>query len=156
MKRLLCLFPLFILVLTLCACGEPPTVQSDFFARFTVQKDEISYAGTLQKKGSCMTLTMTEPYTVTGMSFCREDSALSIRYAGHSAEVTSDYLPADTVPTALYNSLSYLEQAAYTGTENGTDHFTLPTPYGDAKLTARDGMPTTLDDPYSGMTFYFE
>lgn len=155
MKRYFLLPILFAVILSLSACGEPPTVQSDFSSAFTASRDNIDYTGTVVKDGTSLTVTLSEPCTVDGMAFCWDDDALSIRYAGHSANANADYLPADSIPAALHYSLAYLPQASYTETANGTDHFKLPTPYGDASLTAVDGVPTTLTDPLSETVFHF-
>lgn len=143
-------------MLFLSSCGEPPTVQSDFSASFTARYEDIDYAGAVTKEDDCLDVILSQPYTVSGMTFCWEGSALSVRYMDHSAGANADYLPADSVPAALHNALAYLPQAAYTGTENGEDRFTLPTPYGDAELTAQDGIPKSLTVPNSGTVFVFE
>ena len=147
---------LCIPVLLLSSCGEPPTVQSDFSASFTARYKDTDYAGTLTKEGDHLAVTLYEPYAAEGMSFCWEDSALSVRYMGHSTKANADYLPADSIPAALHNTLAYLSQASYTGSENKEDRFTLPTPYGNAELTAQDGIPKSLTDPNSGTAFVFE
>nr|WP_316622859.1 hypothetical protein [uncultured Ruminococcus sp.] len=155
MKRIFLLFmtlPLFLL----SACGEPPTVESDCRLAFTAENAELPYAGTVEKNGDTLTVTMSEPYTVQDMAFTYEDSALSINYGGHSTQSSADYLPTDSVPAMLYSTLSYLPQAAYSGTQDGADRFILPTPYGDSELTARDGIPVSLTVPKSALTFSFE
>ena len=156
MKRFLSLGILFVMILLLSACGEPPTVQSDFSASFTASRDDVGYAGTVTKSDASLTVIFSEPAAADGMEFCWENSALSIRYAGHSTQANADYLPSDSIPATLHNTLTYLSQAAYTGTENGEDRFTLPTPRGDAELTAENGVPTSLTDPNDGTFFYFE
>ncbi|MBQ3329665.1 MAG: hypothetical protein IJG87_00635 [Ruminococcus sp.] len=146
------LIPLFLLV----SCGEPPTVQSDFTASFTADHNGSVYRGTVAKEGGGLVVSLSEPYTVSGMEFCWEDSALSVRCQGHCTNANADYLPADSLPASLHNALAYLPQASYLSTENGEDRFTLPTPYGDAALTARSGIPTSLADPNGSTVFYFE
>ena len=155
MKRYMILPILFAVILSLSACGEPPTVQSDFSSSFTVSRGDIDYAGTIAKDGTELTVIFTEPYTVNGTAFCWDVETLSIRYAGHSTQANADYLPADSVPAVLHNALCYLPQAVYTETADGEDHFSLPTPCGDASLTAADGVPTSLTDPLSGTVYTF-
>lgn len=156
MKRLIILPILFAVIFALSSCGEPPTVQSDFTASFTANYDDVDYAGTVTKNGDNLTVTFSAPYTVEGTAFCYEDGTLCIRYAGHSTQANADYLPANSVPAMLHNTLSYLSQASYTGTQDGKDHFSLPTPYGDASFTAQDGIPLSLTAPQSGTVFLFE
>ena len=155
MKRIFLLFmtlPLFLL----SACGEPPTVESDCRLAFTAENAELPYAGTVEKNGDTLTVTLSEPYTVQDMAFTYEGDMLSINYGGHSTQSRADYLPTDSVPAMLYSTLSYLPQAAYSGTQDGADRFILPTPYGDSELTARDGIPVSLTVPKSALTFSFE
>ena len=155
MKRIFLLFmtlPLFLL----SACGEPPTVESDCRLAFTAENAELPYAGTVEKNGDSLTVTLSEPYMVQDMAFTYEGDMLSINYGGHSTQSRADYLPTDSVPAMLYSTLSYLPQAAYSGTQDGADRFILPTPYGDAELTARDGIPVSLTVPKSALTFSFE
>ena len=155
MKRIFLLFmtlPLFLL----SACGEPPKVESDCRLAFTAENAELPYAGTVEKNGDTMTVTLSEPYTVRDMAFTYEGDMLSINYGGHSTQSRADYLPTDSVPAMLYSTLSYLPQAAYSGTQDGADRFILPTPYGDTELTARDGIPVSLTVPKSALTFSFE
>ena len=155
MKRLFCIILSACLILCLSACGEPPTVQTDFAAVFTAQNGGAEYAGTADMTGGCLTVTMTEPYTVQGVTFAYADGTLTIRRGGLSAEADADYLPGGPAD-ALYGVLPYLSQAEYTGTQNGTDAFTVPTPRGAVSLSAVDGFPTALTDPNSGYTFTFE
>lgn len=155
MKRILALSILFILMLTLSACSEPPTVNAEFTAPFSVQYNGIDYAGTVSNSGSSLTLSMTAPYTVQGMVFDYQDSTLSVRYADCAANANADYLPSDSIPSILHNNLAYLAQASYDSSQDGADSFTLPTPYGEAALTAKEGIPTSLTDPKSGIEFTF-
>lgn len=143
-------------MLLLSSCGEPPTVQSDFSASFTTHIDNTNYAGAVVKDHDSLTVTLSEPFTVSGMAFLWDGGSLSMRYAGHKTQANADYLPAESIPAALHNALAYLPQASYTETKNGEDYFTLPTPYGDAALTVRDGIPTSLTDPNCGIAFHFE
>lgn len=151
---LLCiaLLPLFCLA----ACGEPPTVSADFAADFHVTQDETDYCGTLSLDGENLHIEMTEPYTVAGTGFDYAGKELTITAGGHSTQANSDYLPSRAVPSVLHNTLAYLAQAAYTDSEDGADRFTLPTPHGEATLTARDSLPVSLYDPHTKLTFTFD
>ena len=155
MKRILLLF-MTLPILLLCACGDPPAVQSDCRLAFTAHNADIPCAGTVEKDGDTLTVTMSEPYTVQGMIFSYEGETLSIRYGGHSAQANADHLPADSIPGILYGTLSYLPQATYSGTQDDTDRFILPAPCGDCELTAQNGIPVSLTVPKSGLTFSFE
>lgn len=154
MKRLF-LILLCMLMISLSACGEPPTMNSDFTSAFTAEYQGAEYAGTVSKEGDRLTITMNAPYTVQGIAFCYQGDELSIRCADHSTNANSEYLPDSGVPTVLHNTLAYLPQAVYISTESGADTFTLPTPYGDATLTAREGVPQSLTDPHSGIEVTF-
>ena len=155
MKKLLCIACSLIILASLTACGEPPTVNNDFSAAFSARCGDTDYAGTLTKDGDVLTIDMTEPYTVQGITFTYQGGKLSVGYAGHSAEATAGYLPGSCIPSSLHGTLPYLPQAEYTETADGTDHFTLPTPNGAAQLTADNGSLLSLTDP-NGITYTFE
>lgn len=154
MKKLY-LILLILPLLSLTSCGEPPSINSDFSAVFSVQNEEITYTGTLNRCGDQLSITMTEPYTVAGLTFSYTDSQLNVQREHHSTYANADYLPAESIPSALRNSILYITQASYTGSENGTDTFTVETPYGEAALSASYGYLKEITEPHSGMTFRF-
>ena len=156
MKRFLTvLLSTIIFTFPLSACGEPPKVNSDLTAAFTTEYLGADYSGTLNKNGDHMTITMNAPNTARGLVFDYRGDTLSINLGVHSTEADTEYLPYNCIPSVLHNSLAYLPQAAYSGTEDGSDIFALPTPYGNATLTAQNGVPLSLTDPHSGMEFTF-
>lgn len=156
MKRILSLSICLILLFSLSACGEPPTVESNFTVSFTVSRNDTDYAGTLIREEGVLNIQMSEPYTVKGMAYCYQDGELSLSYGGLSTKSSCDYLPDDSIPGALFESLAYLSQATYTESSDGEDSFSLPTPYGNATLTAKDGIPTSLYGLRSKLEFSFK
>ncbi len=146
-----------LLLIILSACGKAPQAKSDFSVAFTAehQDDDTKYTGTLTKSGDRIHITLSEPYTIKGMTFDYQDSELSIERNGHNAITNCRYLPADSLPSTLHNILAELTHAAYTKSENGEDLYTIPTPYGEAELSASDGIPTALTAPESRWKFLF-
>lgn len=156
MKKLLCIL-LLLPILSLTACQkEPPTVQDSFDLTFTVKQDDTDYAGTLTLGDGIMNITMTDPYTIEGMAFTYENGELTIGRGSLGTKANCDYLPAESIPASLYDALTYLSQAVYTESTDGSDSFTLPTPYGNAVLTAENGLPTSLQVPQSDLLFQFQ
>ena len=155
MKRIIILILTTILLLTLASCGSPPTLKTDFSAMFSAQCGDTIYAGTLNKNGDRLTITMKEPYPIAGMVFDYSDGGLSIKSRGHSTNADADYLPANSVPASLRNALLYLPQAGFTGSQGDCDHYAVTTPYGESAMTATDGYPTEITDPHSGICFKF-
>ena len=156
MKRILSLTLCLFMLLCLSACGEPPTVENNFIVSFTVSQGDTDYAGTLTREDGVLNIQINEPYAVKGMAYRFEDGELSIDYGTHSAKASCDYLPANSIPTALFESLTYLPQATYSESNDGEDFFNLPTPYGNATLAARDGIPTSLSGLRSKLEFSFK
>ncbi len=154
MKRLLLILAV-ILIALLSACGEPPTVSTEFDADFAVTQEDIAYKGTLTLSDGTLSVVFSEPYTVQGMAFNYGADGMRITYAGHETAANCDYIPSKAIPQVLHNALAYLPQATYTGSDESGDCFSLPTPYGEATLTAKDGVPTALDDPHAGLRFRF-
>ena len=155
MKRIILIILTLLMIISLASCGSPPVLKTDFSALFSVQSGDTDYAGSLNKDGDHLTITMKEPYTIAGMVFDYSDSGLSIRSKGHSTNADVDYLPDTSVPAALSNALLYLPQASYNASQNGTDSYTVTTPYGEATMTANDGYPTEITEPHSGLSFKF-
>ena len=155
MKRIIILILTTILLLTLASCGSPPTLKTDFSALFSAQSGDTVYAGSLNKNGDRLTITMKEPYPIAGMVFDYSDGGLSIKSRGHSTNADADYLSDNSVPGALRNALLYLSQASYNGSQNGVDSYSVTTPYGEATMTADDGYLTEITEPHSGLCFKF-
>lgn len=155
MKKIITLITTLLLLLSLASCGSPPTLKTDFSAMFSTQIDDMDYAGALNKNGDHLTITMKEPYTISGMVFDYGDTGLSIKSNGHSTNADADYLPDNSIPAALRNALLYLSQASYTGSQNGKDSYTVTTPYGEATMTADNGYLTEVTEPHSGLCFKF-
>lgn len=155
MKRLLFLLTATVLIITLAACGSPPELKTDFSALFSVQSGDTDYTGAFSKDGDHLTITMKEPYTISGMVFDYSDTGLSIKSKGHSTNADADYLPDSSVPAALRNALLYLSQASYNGSQSGSDSYSVTTPYGEATMTASEGYPMEITEPHSGLRFKF-
>ena len=156
MKKRITLFIAVLMLYCMSACGkEAPAIASAYTVNFTVTQDAVQYAGSLQLDGDTMTITMNEPYAASGMSFVYKGEELQIDYAGHSTIANSDYISSLTIPASLHNTLSYSQSAEYQGSDDTGDRYSLPTPYGSAALTAKDGIPTSLCDEHSGLEFNF-
>ena len=155
MKRFFLLMTALLLMLTLSACGEPPTLNTDVAADFSVRYGDADYTGTLTKNADALTVALTAPYTVKGMTFTYRDGNLHLGYLKHSAEVAAGYLPEGGIVSRILHTLPYLPQAEYVETENGVDRFTVPTPSGSARVTAINGDIQTLTVP-GGIAFHFQ
>lgn len=156
MKRIIAVISLISAILCLTSCRtEPPALSDSFSADFSVTDGTTEYSGNLEKTDSGLRVTFSEPYTVSGMSFEYTDEGMSIGSRGLSTLANSDYIPSRAVPSVLHNTTAYISQAAYKGSEDGEDIFTLPTPYGEAELRAINGAPISLSDSPSGLTFTF-
>ncbi len=155
MKRIILLLSAVLLSVVLCSCGEPPTLNTDFSTDFSVTQDDVGYQGTLAVADGALSVDMTAPYTVAGLRFGYDENGLTIGCGGLETVANSDYIPPSSVPAILHNTLAYLPQATYTESSDSGDSFSLPTPYGEAQITAVDGVPKELYDPHSGLTFTF-
>ena len=148
MKKLLCNL-LLLPILTLVSCSrEPPTVQDSFSLHFSVSQDDTDYTGTLNRSDGVMNISMDAPYTVNGVRFTYENGELSIESGTLGTKANCDYLPSGSIPSTLFDAFTYLPQAVYVSSGEGKDAFTLPTPYGDAELFAKDSFPEALNAPY--------
>ena len=148
MKRILSLTAAICIMLSLSACSaKPPALAEAFEADFSAVLGDTEYRGRLTADKASVTLLMTAPYTVEGMSFEYTDEGLSIGRGGMNTEVNCDYIPSTALPSRLHNALAYLESASYAGSRDGGDVYTLPTPYGDAEITADNGLPQKMSLP---------
>lgn len=156
MKRILSLSALICILLSLSACSsEPPSLADAFGADFSTVLGDTEYHGRLSSDNDSLTLLMTAPYTVEGMSFEYTDDGLSIGKGGMNTEINCDYIPSAALPSMLHNALAYLDSSSYKGNDNGEDIYTLPTPYGDAEIRALNGLPRMLTLP-DGAEINFE
>lgn len=148
MKRILSMTALICILLSLSACSaEPPGLADAFDADFSTVLSDTEYRGRLTADNDSLTLLMTAPYTVEGMSFEYTDDGLSIGKNGMKTEINCDYIPSAALPSMLHNALNYLDSASYKGSEDGDDIYTMPTPYGDAEIRAINGLPQMLTLP---------
>lgn len=156
MKRYFCLAILLIMTISLTSCSEAPRVDTGFSAAFATMIGEEEYTGALTVNENNLSITMTQPYTVQGMRFDYHGGALSVGCGGHSVRADTGYLPCESVPSALHETLVYLSQAEYQGSDSSADRFLLPTPHGSADLTAKDGALQAMTIPEYRMEFTFE
>lgn len=156
MKRILSLTVVICILLSLSACSAKPQALAEAFeADFSCVLGDTEYRGRLTADKASVTLRMTAPYTVEGMSFEYTDEGLSVGRGSMKTEVNCDYIPSNALPSRLHNALAYLESASYAGSEDGGDIYTLPTPYGDAEITAENGLPLKMNLP-DGAEINFE
>ena len=145
MKRILSLTAVILILLSLSACSaKPPELAEAFEADFSALLGDAEYRGRLTADKDSLTILMTVPYTVEGMSFEYTDEGLSIGRGGMNTEVNCDYIPSTALPSRLHNALAYLGSASYSDSRDGEDIYTLPTPYGDAGITAKNGLPLKI------------
>lgn len=155
MKRFISLLLMLIILLCLSGCGKPPELGAEFDACFTVTQSDNEYKGSVSLSEGGLEIAFSEPYTVAGMSFDYSDSGMSINYADHGTRANCDYIPAGAIPSALHDTLAYIDKANYLRSEDGADIYSVITPYGEAIIKAADGLPISLEDPYSGLCFNF-
>lgn len=151
----------FRITLTALAClligcsAEPPAAPAAFSANVSVDGAEPPCGGTVEVTEDIVRFTVSEPSTAAGLCYTFTGGELRTSFGDHSAVAPHDYLPAGSVPEALYQCLSYLDTAEYLKTEEGNDTYALSTPYGQATLTVRDGVPTALTAEFAPYTFRF-
>ena len=155
MKRIICLSLAACMLLCLTACAEPPALNREPELGFSVTRDGADWQGTLSLHDGALSIVLTAPYTVAGMRFDYTDEGLCIRRGALGTKANCDYIPSDAVPQELHNALSYLGEAVYSAGDDVEDRYILSTPRGDALLTAREGVPTSLTTPESGSMFTF-
>ena len=154
MKRII-LLPLLILPLLLSSCGEPPKADGDFTAAFTAVKGDEEYAGTVTRSNGNTTVTLSDPYTVNGITCQTDEGRFKLELGNCSATVDSDHLPSDSLPRFLCGSLNNLSLATYVESQEDTDRFILPTDLGNADLTTKGGKISSLEDEHSGWQISF-
>ena len=156
MKRSVCIIASAFVMLGLGACGEAPGVADSFSADFTANVNDTDCAGRITVSGGETLITLTAPRAAEGMSFDYSAEGLSIGFAGMKTLTAADLIPPKALPSVLNETLTYLDGATYRESGENGDVFALPTPYGEALITARGGLPVSLSDPYSGLEVTFE
>lgn len=155
MKCISALLALCICLFCLSGCGAPPALTENFKAVFSVSQDDISCKGTVSLSSEGLSIEMLEPYTVSGVRFDYSENSMSISCSDLSTKANCDYIPAGAIPSVLHNTFAYIRQAEFRRKEGDTDIYAVMTPYGEATIKAADGIPTALEDPYSGLCFEF-
>ena len=154
MKR----FIILLAVLPCCLVGcskEPPTLNDSFTVGFRTAYNDLDLSGELKHDFEGTSITLNEPYTVDGLCFDYAEEQLCVGYSSFETRAGSDYLPEGSLPSRVYDALLYLSQAQYTGSENDVDTFTVPTPQGEATITAAEGIPTGMTLPKSEIKLIF-
>lgn len=146
---------ILLLTLLLCCCAgcraEPP-LHDSFTADFQTTYNGPQWQGTLTRTADGVDMTFFDPYTVSGLRVTYAGDRMQICCGDLTADAGSDLLSEASLPCLLYTTLLYLNQAQYTGDRDGEDHYTVPTPNGEAEITARDGIPASIILPKNHIT----
>lgn len=153
MKRFFCL-PIVILLLALTACGgDTHTLNASYAGSIQSTDGAVNYTAALTADGDTLTLSMTSPENVDGLTYEFCDGELHTSLNGLDTVTPYESLPPSSLPALLYALFSQCDSAKFQSTDNGVDTFILSVGDGDMTVTATDGVPQTL--VYGNRTVYF-
>ncbi len=153
MKRLFCL-PIVVLLLALTACtGSTHTLNASYTGSIQSTDGAVNYTAALTADGDTLTLCMTSPESVDGLTYEFRDGELHTSLNGLDTVTPIENLPPSSLPALLHALFSRCDTAKLQRTDNGVDTFVLSVGDGDMTVTASDGVPQTL--VYGDRTVYF-
>lgn len=154
MKRTISLFTIIMLLFSLTACGSSPALNSSYAGTVEFTDGSLSCVGKLKADGENLTLTITSPENLAGISYEYRDDELHTSLSGLECIIPAEGLPASAIPTLLHELFSRSDEAEYQGTEDGADTYVLHTDAGDMTVTADDGAVQSLT--YGSRTVRFK
>lgn len=152
MKRSV-LILLFSVLILLTACRTTTPVISDTFeAEVTVSGGDFDCAAHLCRTPDSVTLRLTAPETVAGLTYTVSDGELHTSLDDMSCITSSDSLPPSGAPALLCTVISRLGEAVYEESKDGDDTYRLRLCDGEAVIVCRDGIPRTITASFSPYT----
>ena len=153
MKRIICLLLISLTLLTFCACGAPPALNSAYTGEIRYTDGQTDCTADLSADGDTLRLTITSPGNASGLCCEYRGGELHISLNGLDCITSAECLPASALPSLLYECFSQSAEAEYQGADEGVDTYCLHTRSGDMTVTAEDGIPKTLT--YGNRTIRF-
>lgn len=141
MKRLfqIIIFGFMICVLTSCAPPEPE-LNDSFDVPLSIT-GTLDCTAELSRTGDAITLVLTSPDTLSGLSYTYTNGGLTASYNGLSCITDGGALPDTALPRILYAVVTDIKNAAYLRSDEEGDVFQLQ----GATVTLRDGLPVRVD-----------
>ncbi len=144
MKRIISLLSACMLLFCLTACGSAHRLDSSYKGRVEFTDGSLSCTGDLTADGDTLTLSITSPENLSGISYEYRGGELHTTLNGLECVIPADGLPASAIPTLLHELFARSDEAEYQCTDDGADTFLLHTDAGDMTVTAKDGVPSSL------------
>ena len=153
MKRIsICLFAvLAALILSSCS-AKPPELSRDFACEMTAKSPDAEYTGLVTCSVGSVTLSLTSPPEVAGISYTLSDTKLRASLDGLTCITSADSLSPGSLPALICAAMQGLDTAAYVSSENRRDIYTVDTADGAVTVTAENGLPISVtadNSPYS-------
>ncbi len=158
MKKVLCVFAVFVLLL--CGCKPKGTTRvnfKDMTFDFTVQRGEEKtvFAVKTEDGTKKITATVLKPKNIKGILFERKDSDISVSFDGIGYSIPLDKTQNGDV-FALLNDVVLLSDGKEARQENGNFKFKGKTKSGSFELfVTPDGLPLSLITENSEKTYNF-
>ena len=139
MKRsiLICLISA-LLFLTACSHAVP-TLPEEYEADFSASGGELDCGGRITFSEGSLTVEMTSPDTVKGLTYTVADGELSTAYGELSCITDSAGVIPGSVPAVMYEVFTALDKAIYLRSTNEDDIYRLELSSGRAELSFRKG-----------------
>ena len=141
MKRLFFVLLFIPVMCVMTSCAPPtPELKDSFTIPLTVN-GTLDCSADLSRSGDSLTLTLTSPEALAGLSYTYINNALTASYNGLSCITDPSAMPDAALPDILYTIVTDIENAACLRSDEGGDVFQL---HG-ATVTIRDGLPIRID-----------
>ena len=144
MKRIIIIL-LVISAIAFAACShEPPELSRSFVCDLTAESPDAEYTGRVTRSAESVTLSITSPPEVAGISYTMSDTELRTSLDGLTCVTSADSLSPSSLPAIVCAALYGLDNAAYVSSENGRDIYTVSSAIGDITVTAEGGLPVSV------------
>ena len=155
MKRSVIILLTALLIL-LAGCTEPTAELPDpFEADVSAVSDGLSFTAHASLSGGELTLGVSTPDELSGITYTVSDSEMSASYSDLSCVLSPDSLAGSTAPRLLYDALAHVSEARFIESVDGANVFELTLTDGKAKLVFSGGELSELSADFSPYIFTF-
>ena len=132
------------MVKSFCSSGAR-TLNSSYEGSIRSTDGAVNYTATLTADGDTLTLHMTSPESVAGLTYEFRGGELHTSLNGLDCITPCDSLPPNALPAQLYEMFSRSDEARLRSAADGVDTFSLDTRGGNMTIIAEGGVPISAE-----------
>ncbi len=153
-------FLAFLFLLFLVGCDSEPQFSPHYFSSVVTVKDGNHNKFTSKvtsSEGENITISMTEPYNVSGIQFVYKNGELTQSMGDLSCITDKEYLPSFSVASDLYYIITNMKNpATYKGSRENLNYFVIPCDKGTISVVCRLDEIKHITTDFSDYIYDFE